>query len=390
MISEPTTNQLMNARHLYYLAKESLKSGQTIRLFAGINLLHDSVEAMLWAVASHTGKLSKERAEIIQLYDDVDAAIAPERLSFRPKIVTLNKIRVSSKHYGICPDKKEASRILEAVTEFLEDTFRKCLASNFWTISLLDLLTNDEIKSLLFEAQLAFENKKYFECAIACRKVIFVLFERSYDIEPHKQDPHGNTLMGLAFFFSRAPYYTKNKEWIAANVKTPFDYIQLDHDDINRDLLIKGIDPSTFWNIWRGTPSVYRYSAKDTHWIFKRDLRIEGAITEEHSAYLLEQTIDLALHVEEYSRKIRVIKNGSFVIRLRPGVVNVYSKADRSSDVVAVIAPDVQEVRVEEGVTGLDGGEYWQIFHFAEDKSLSNGIYIAGFVHNDDVNWSTP
>jgi len=123
MISEPTTNQVMNSRYLYYLAKENLESGQTVRLFAGVNLLHDAVEAMLWAIASHKGQLSKERAELIQLYDDVDAAISPERLSFRPKIVALNKRRINSKHYGICPDKKEATRLLKSITEFLEDSF---------------------------------------------------------------------------------------------------------------------------------------------------------------------------------------------------------------------------------------------------------------------------
>src|SRR6516225_4856124 len=110
---------------------------------------------MLWAIASHKGQLSKERAELIQLYDDVDAAISPERLSFRPKIVALNKRRINSKHYGICPDKKEAN-------------------------------------SLLREAQDAFEQTDYIECATACRKVIFVLFESLYNIERHKQDWQGN------------------------------------------------------------------------------------------------------------------------------------------------------------------------------------------------------
>src|SRR6516164_8679427 len=104
---------------------------------------------MLWAIASHKGQLSKERAELIQLYDDVDAAISPERLSFRPKIVALNKRRINSKHYGICPDKKEATRLLESITEFLEDSFKKGLGANFRTVSLLDLLTKDEVNSLL-------------------------------------------------------------------------------------------------------------------------------------------------------------------------------------------------------------------------------------------------
>ena len=386
MISEPTTNQVMNSRYLYYLAKENLESGQTVRLFAGVNLLHDAVEAMLWAIASHKGQLSKERAELIQLYDDVDAAISPERLSFRPKIVALNKRRINSKHYGICPDKKEATRLLESITEFLEDSFKKGLGANFWTVSLLDLLTKDEVNSLLREAQDAFEQTDYIECATACRKVIFVLFESLYNIERHKQDWQGNAFFGI--FSSRAPYYTRNADWIAKNVKTPFDYIQIDHDHLNSDLLARGIEPSAFWNIWRGTPAVYRYSSKDAPWLCKRNPTIEAAITEEHAAYLLEQAIDIALRVEEHNRKVCVIRGGNFFIRLRAGGVNVYSKADRSSEVTAVTEPDVREVSVREGVPGLDGGKYWRIFHQAEGETSLSADFISGYVHNDDVDWS--
>lgn len=386
MISEPTTNQLMNSRHLYYLAKENLKSGQTIRLFAGVNLLHDAVEAMLWAIASHKGQLPKDRSELIQLYDAVDLAIAPERLSFRPKIITLNKIRVNSKHYGICPDKKEAMRLLESIPEFLEDSVMKGVGQNFWTISLRDLLTGDETKSLLLEAQDAFERTDYFGCAAACRKVMFVLFEWRYDI----RDSGSNSLLngGGLGWFSQAPYYTRDAEWISSNVETPFDYIQLDHDRLDRDLLKMGVEPAAYWNIWRGTPAVYRYSAKDP-WLCKRNLKIEAAITEEHAAYLLEETFDIALRVEEDRRKVRVIRGGNFFLKVRDSGVSVYRKADRASAVTAVTEPGLRQVDVTESVIGLDGGEYWKISYHAEGETLLTGRYVSGYVHNDDVDWSS-
>jgi hypothetical protein len=175
MLTEATTNQLMNARHLYYMAKQNLESKQTIRLFAGTDLLQDAVEALLWAAASHKG-ISRDRSEVMQLYDDVNAALSPEHLSFRPAVVQLNKIRINSKHYGICPDQKETGRLLTSMAEFLRETTRTAFSVNFWTISLLDLLKKDEIKTALTDAQAAFDRGEYLICLIGCRKAIYLLF----------------------------------------------------------------------------------------------------------------------------------------------------------------------------------------------------------------------
>ena len=68
----------------------------------------------------------------------------------------------------------------------------------------------------------------------------------------------------------------RDPNWIADHVKDPFDYIQVDPTELDRDA------------------------------------------NEEHASYILEQTIDIALRAEEYRRRIRFLQTGNFVIRLNP------------------------------------------------------------------------
>jgi hypothetical protein len=89
MLSEGITNQLISARHLCYLAEQNIGSEQTAPLFAGVNLLQDSVEAFLWAAATYQQCAgARDRVELHQLFDIVNEA-APQRLPLRPAITHL-------------------------------------------------------------------------------------------------------------------------------------------------------------------------------------------------------------------------------------------------------------------------------------------------------------
>jgi hypothetical protein len=163
--------------------------------------------------------------------------------------------------------------------------------------------------------------------------VIYLAFETSYTIDKFRDPSKAGGGLGA---FTKAPYYCRNVEWIRENVKDPFGYIVLDHDTLDKELLTQGMDPAAFWNIWRGTPEVFRYEGT-TRWLVKRELaKEESGATEEHAAYILERTIDIALRREEHWRRIRSLGRGKFVVRLKRNGVNVYTKADRSSAISVV------------------------------------------------------
>jgi len=63
-------------------------------------------------------------------------------------LIEINKVRVLSKHDGIGPNPKELDGYVKTAREFFEKSTLEIYGLDFWTISLSDLLDDDE-KSLL-------------------------------------------------------------------------------------------------------------------------------------------------------------------------------------------------------------------------------------------------
>lgn len=82
----------------------------------------------------------------------------------------INKVRVASNHDGIPPNRTEVDGYLADTRAFLEQVCQRALNVDFWTISLVDLLDEDEAKAFLQAAEAALGAKKYPECLVECRK----------------------------------------------------------------------------------------------------------------------------------------------------------------------------------------------------------------------------
>ena len=245
----------------------------------------------------------------------------------------------------------------------------------------LELLRDGELKEVLANAQKLFDQSDYLQTLIECRKVIYLAFETWYTIDKFRDPSRAGGGLGA---HSTILLPQRRMDW--ENVKDPFDYIVLNHDELDKELLTQGIDTAAFWNIWRGTPTVFRYEGT-TQWLVKRELAKEkSGAAEEHAAYILEQTIDIALRQEEHWRRIRSLRHGgTFVVRLKQDGVNVYTKADRSSAISAVTENGLREISVTDGTVGLeDEGPYWKVLDVDRDRSDK---WYFGYVHNDDLEW---
>jgi hypothetical protein len=186
MLVEATTNQLIAARHLFYLAEQSIRSEQTASLFAGVNLLQDAVEAFLWAAGTYKGVSGRDRVEVYQLFNAVNESLVPHALPFRHAITQLNRLRINSKHYGIRPDRNEAQRLLVQITEFFSESTKIVFDRDFWTISLIDILPDRDriIKYWLLRAEKNFQEESFLDCLIHCRYALYLEFEAQYDMSP--------------------------------------------------------------------------------------------------------------------------------------------------------------------------------------------------------------
>jgi hypothetical protein len=273
-LRQSITKRLMLARYLFSQAKDAVRSNREVATFAAINLLQDAIEIFFLAAAEHLNAEISRKTEFEQYIDKINEKLA-EPLPFRQRLIEINKVRVLSKHNGIPPNRTELTGYVEDARLFFEEACQKLFSTSFWTISLIDLLPEGETRQFVTEAEKFYNEGKYYECLIECRKAIYSEIESSYVIDFFADGESS----WFAAAMCKAPDYTKSKRYVDENVRDPFDYVHLDHGRVDAELLRDGIEPAVFWNIWRLTPPVYRpsYSLRldDPRFAVKHDLDVE-------------------------------------------------------------------------------------------------------------------
>jgi len=370
------------ARHLLTLATRELSSRNDVAQCVGIALLQDSLETVLLCLAEQVNAQLKESAGFNLYLDEIDKRIAPASLPFRSKLLRINRLRVNAKHHAIPPPADEIPELLTVTREFEEEVCTKHLAVNFWTISFSNILDEGDVKNALQEAEVQYQGKDFTSVLQACRKVIYLLFERDYDIQSFEPGatPRGPGLRCRPY--SKAPFYACNKEYIEKSVREPTDYIVLDHQDLEHRLLISGIDPTSFWNIWRLTPAAYRRA--DKTWVFRFDLdQLDTREIQSRAEYVFARTEELAIAEFQTRCSQQIVPSSCTFLLLMSGDVKVYEKADATSS-VAEITPQINErIRTLYCTSGLKDDEvYWRVYdgfiRDADVKKVERGNSHAG------------
>lgn len=365
------------ARHLYELGASSLRSANDLHLFSAVNLLQDAVEAFLLAVADFVGASLDERTNFDKYFVSINEKITPKVLPFKDRLLRLNRIRVSSKHHGIQPPRDECNQLVLVVREFFCGVSNDILHVNFATVSTIDLLTESETKDLLLHAKSALDAGELVECAISCRKAIYLELEQQYDVSNFKDSEDGRlVVLSFGALFTRAPHFAKTRQYVEKNVLDPTDYIVYDHNDLDRELLKYSIDTTDFWNIQSLTPSVYRLGG---NWVVKYEFgKLYLEILKENIEYIFNKTTDIILTIHVKRAAIKTSESKRHTLELIQEEVPIYEKADTTSQVVAKSPQGFTRFDCDYHVVGLQGdGLYWHVCDLAHR--------LLGFIHNDYV-----
>lgn len=356
------------------MGSSSLRSSNDLFLFSGVNLLQDAVESFLLAVADHIGVNLEEKTHFDKYFVLINEKISPKKLPFKNRLLQLNRIRVNSKHHGIQPARNECDRLVESVREFFEEVSTSILGVTFSTVSTIDLLDNSEVKTHLLEAKKLLEAGQIEDCAIECRKAIYLEIEQEYSIAQFAEGrPQGLGLLGA---YSRAPDYSRNPEYIKKNVKDPTGYIIYDHASLDQELLKYAVDNTAFWNVWRLTPEVFRNDSKQ--WIVKHDFdKLDKELLAGKIEYIFSTTVDIIFSIHIKKKNIRTSSYRKYNLELNGDDIPVYEKADEQSNVVGNTPAGVTYLECDFYVLGFNGdGPYWHI------RYLGEKVYLSGYIHN--------
>ncbi len=375
MLSEPVIKRLTLSRHLFEMALRNARQQQEAADAAAVNLLQDAIEIFFLAAFDFLNIAVAHRTEFPQYLDKLSDNVGGD-LPFRRRLLEINRVRVHSKHEGIPPNRKEVDGYVTDARKFLEQMCEKVLQVDYWTISLVALLDDDEPKQLLRAAEKAFKAGEYVECLVECRKAFFVSFESAYDTQ--------KDLKGLGILSgSQAPYYARDKDYIKKNVKEHFDYIVLDHKNIDADLMKEGIENTTFWNIWRLTPQVYRHDKNDP-WIVQHHPAKQAAEgLGDRAAHVLSSMVSILLARQDCRRMAKYIDDSTYSdLKVKEGTA-IYSKADKSGDKEGVLPKGAETIGVDYATQGLNDKEiYWSVFYFDRGPPM---VMMSGYVLEEDL-----
>lgn len=372
--------RLTLARYFYDLASDNARSDAEVSSFAAINLLHDAIEIFFLACAEQLNAIVKPNTPFEQYIERINQKISPKELPLRRPLIEINKIRVNSKHHAIAPKADEVRRLILLSREFFDEASAQIFSTEFWSITLVDQLNPGESRDVLGDAEDAYRRGEWIECLMACRKAFFLEFEQAYDISEFI-DPDASK-KGFFGPYSDAPYHAHNKKYIDDYVNDPFDFIVLDYAKLERDLLVKGIDPTVFWNIRRLSPEIYRYK-NQPDWQIKYDFdKFEADDAKERATYVLEHTIQIVLqkHIKARAERVLNRRKSAFAVNLRTDGVSVYRKADRATAPIGTTPIGVTKLMTMHSSPGLKGdGTYWWVGH------IQKGLILFGYIHEDDI-----
>lgn len=301
-----TVQTLITARILFDKAQELCIANDKYVASAGLVILQDAVELVLYACIVELGIDQKRNVDRIG-FDELLGELRKELQKTEKKIIKLqklkamNKERVIVKHYGHFAEPATVRNFFNSAKTSTDDLLRKVVGKDLRGVMLHEVIKAGEAKDYIQAACEAIEKGDFFDSLVNTRKAIYVEIEDEYSIEGYRDYSQYQD-----FWFPplhggwKAPFLTQNKEWIDENVRDPFDYIRLDHDRLRLDLLEWGVTTQDFWNVWRLTPEVYRFR-ESKKWIMKGELKhLREAATEENAKYCLSLAITVIVNKQRH------------------------------------------------------------------------------------------
>jgi hypothetical protein len=162
-----------------YQLNLALRQAEQAHPLSALSILgfQDSVESFLHVAAGHIGADPKGR-DFDKLLDGVsDNMPDGQPLGYRTRLLALNQARINLKHHGNLPDQGTINRHRTATQDFLEDTVPRLFGVPFNSISLTQLIADDQARQHVERAEQAWADGNVLEAMTELRRAFNQLFE---------------------------------------------------------------------------------------------------------------------------------------------------------------------------------------------------------------------
>ena len=343
-MKQDTVHSLLTAKTLLDEARSLIASSNQYACSAGLIFLQDALEIVFLAALRELGADQVKNIESFT-FDQLIGELGSNRIKV-PKSGTLkalNKQRVIVKHYGQVADPASTLNYLDAANESISAILRQTIGKEINDIFLSDLLPDGHrARSFLHQASRFVDAGQYYEALVETRKAYFTEIEAEYCIYSWKDISNATPRywMRIGMGGMKAPFHTRNREWISANVQQPSDYIQIDHDRFRMDAVEWGVNTSELHNVSQLTPQAIQLE-RDGPWHTRAANGFkENLATEQNAKYCLDRMIAITFrkHLHQSARRW-----APFGLPTPPRTVYLGHPVFSRPDVTSAVVHSVQE-----------------------------------------------
>ena len=152
------------------------QSGSKLDMRLAVNHAHQAVELTLRKKAERLGKNPYPFPRLVNVIKDSGVKIPYER-----QIDELNRVRTMTQHYGTTPNENDARRLIFVARDFLIDFWKEAFEIEYDSVSLFDVISNEDVNELLQDAQNNLEKDQDYETAT--KRSILAIYKTKWWIE---------------------------------------------------------------------------------------------------------------------------------------------------------------------------------------------------------------
>lgn len=374
---------LLVAKSILGEAKSLIELGDRHSSTAGIIVLQDFVELIVLALLDEKdvdSVRSLESKSFDELLGELKKHGVPVVKS--GTIKALNKQRVICKHYGQLSDPGSVVNYLNVALQFSEAALISVYGKGLQEIFATDLLQEGEVKSVINSSIASANEGDYLAALSALRKAFFLAYEYNYCIYGFRNDEIvGFAQMLMQTSGYKAPNWCKTKDWISKNVKTPLDYIQVNHDQLKGDCLDWGVSVADVGNFRRLTPGVVKLEGENWHLDYELNYAANELNADNYN-YCLDVLLGVLLAKQRYDARHKWPKRVKSA-ETPPVYIGkpVYSMPCSGGQVVMNV-PERYWCSIERCVTGFNSSEKYFYIHLHPQEKQEDllGGHVWGYV----------
>lgn len=211
--------RIVNAKYIFEKAVAIQSEPSDMNLSIALLLAHDAIELLMLAVLDHVNAKPNARRNFMDFWPEMKLVTSVEPPDLIP-MEALNKLRVGLKHNGNLPHSQTVRDLIPRCKGFFENVLKAYCGLNYQDVSIIDMLPDPEVISLLKKSETDFESGDQFNAMLNLKFAFHKIERPEGKILPFLKAPEAPSVPYELRDFGIAEYLRQLHSFLEESAKT--------------------------------------------------------------------------------------------------------------------------------------------------------------------------